>query len=184
MAEAVEEARSTQSLVPRYESLIRLAEAIRSHRGQKDLFQFVADGTAACSSIRWMAQLDRATNRINWHFSEAYDSAISRWFQISQRKKPVERWVDRTQQPVVLRVANEDTRFPKTIEALNNLGLPFAIAFPLSTAHQRLAALFSRVRSLTPIPRKKYVFCRSSQSRSHWPLTTLSRRSDANSFLI
>src|SRR5437588_13021340 len=42
-AERLEETRSTESLTPRYESVIRLAEAIGSHRDQHDLFQILAN---------------------------------------------------------------------------------------------------------------------------------------------
>jgi formate hydrogenlyase transcriptional activator len=140
MAEAVEEARSTQSLVPRYESLIRLAEAIRSHRDQKDLFQLLADELRQVVPFAAMAQLDHAGNRVNWHFSEGYALGISHVASIP-KEETVAWWVDRTQQPLVLQVANEETRFRATIEKLNNLGLRSLCAFPLSTAHQRLGSL-------------------------------------------
>ncbi len=138
--EEMEEARSTQALGRRYESLIRLAEAIRSHRDQKDLFQVLVDELSEVVSFHAMAQYDRAGNRVNWHFSEGYESGISRAKSIPKEETPAW-WVNRTQQPLVLQVANGDTRFPKTIEALNNLRLRSLCAFPLSTAHQRLGSL-------------------------------------------
>src|SRR5712692_1143243 len=73
-AEGLEGARSTQSLASRYESLIRLAEAIRSHRDQKDLFQLLAVELRQVVPFDVMAQCDHAGNKVNWHFSEAYDS--------------------------------------------------------------------------------------------------------------
>src|ERR1700730_17205722 len=73
-AERLEEARSTQSLAPRYESLIRLAEAIRSHRDQKDLFHLLVDELRQVVPFDVMAQCDHAGNKVNWHFSEPYDS--------------------------------------------------------------------------------------------------------------
>jgi len=75
-AEVLEETRSTQSVAPRYESLIRLAEAIRSRRDQKDLFQLLADELRQVVAFDAMAQCDPTGNRVNWHFSEAYDSRI------------------------------------------------------------------------------------------------------------
>src|SRR5882724_5907687 len=138
-AERLEEAPSTQSLAPRYESLIRLAEAIRSDRDQKDLFQFLADELRQVVPFDVMAQCDHAGNKVNWHFSEAYDSK-KRGSDIP-KEETVAWWVDRTQQPVVLQVAGEETRFPATIEALNRLGLRSLCALPLSTAHSRFGSL-------------------------------------------
>src|ERR1700731_2959253 len=115
--ERLEVARSTQSLVPRYESMIRLAEAIRSHRDQKDLFQLLADELRQVVPFDAMAQCDHAGNKVNWHFSEAYDSEISHVPDIP-REETVAWWVDRTQQPLVLQVGHEDSRFRTTIEAL------------------------------------------------------------------
>ena len=139
-AEALEAARSTQSLASRYESMIRLAEAIRSHRDQKDLFQLIADELCHVVPFDAMAQYDATGNKVNWYFSEAYDSEQCRVSDIP-KEETVAWWVDRTQQPVVLQVAKEETRFRTTVEGLNRLGLRSLCALPLSTAHQRLGSL-------------------------------------------
>src|SRR5258706_9558322 len=125
----MEVARSTQALEPRYESLIRLAEAIRSHRDQKDLFQVLVDELHHVVPFDAMAQFDRAGNRINWRFSEAYDSRRTRVSDIP-KEETVAWWVHRTQQPEVLQVANEETSFRTTIEALAQGGLRPLAAFP------------------------------------------------------
>jgi formate hydrogenlyase transcriptional activator len=140
MAEEVDGARSTQGLARRYESLIRLAEAIRSHRDQKGLFQFLADELHDVVPFDAMAQFDHAGNRVNWHFSEAYDTANSQVSDIPN-EETVAWWVHQTQQSLVIQVADEETRFHRTIEALHKKGLRSLCAFPLSTAHQRLGSL-------------------------------------------
>jgi formate hydrogenlyase transcriptional activator len=139
MAEGLEEARSTQSLTSRYESLIRLAEAIRSHRDEKDLFQLLVDELRQVVPFDVMAQCDHDGNKVHWHFSEAYDS--EKRVSDIPKEETVPWWVDRTQQPLVLQVTDEETRFPATIEALNKLGLRSLCALPLSTAHSRLGSL-------------------------------------------
>ena len=139
-AEALEGVRSTQSLVLRYESLIRLAEAIRSHRDQKDLFQVLADELRQVVPFDAMSQTDHTGNKVNWHFSDAYDSRISRVSDIP-KEESVAWCVHRTQQPVVIQVAAAETRFRATIEALNKLGLRSLCALPLSTAHRQLGSL-------------------------------------------
>ena len=138
-AERLEEARSTTSLTSRYESLIRLAEAIRCHRDQKDLFQFLADELRHVVPFDVMAQCDHAGKKVNWHFSEAYDS--EKRVSDIPKEETVAWWVDRTQRPVVLQGASADTQFPSTVEALNRLGLRSLCALPLSTAHSRFGSL-------------------------------------------
>jgi formate hydrogenlyase transcriptional activator len=135
------ETRSTQSLALQYESLIRLAEVIRSHLDQENLFQLLAHELRQVVSFDAMAQCDHAGNKVNWYFSEAYDSEMSNVSDIP-KEETVAWWVDRTQQPVVLQVGDEETRFRTTIEALSKRGLRSLCALPLSTAHSRLGSLF------------------------------------------
>jgi formate hydrogenlyase transcriptional activator len=139
-AERLEVADSMQALGPRYESLIRLAEAIRSHRDQKDLFKLLADELHQVVPFDAMAQCDNAGNKVNWHFSEAYDSQRFRVSDIP-KEESVAWWVVTTQQPLVLQVGDEETRFRATIEVLEKRGLRSLCALPLSTAHSRLGSL-------------------------------------------
>jgi formate hydrogenlyase transcriptional activator len=139
-AERLEEARSTESLTARYESLIRLAEAIRSHRDQNDLFQLLADELRQVVAFDAMAHCDHAGNKVHWHFSEELDSRVSRVSDIP-KEETVGWWVHHTQEAVVLQGANIDTRFRSTVEALGKTGLRSLCALPLSTAHSRLGSL-------------------------------------------
>src|SRR5882724_12845973 len=139
-AETLEVERSTQSLAPRYESLIRVAEAIRSHRNQKDLFQLLAVELRQVVPFDAMAQVDHAGNKVNWHFSEVYNSRRCRVSEIP-KEETAAWWVYRTQQPLVIQLSNEETRFRTTVEALSKLGLYSLCALPLSTAHRQLGSL-------------------------------------------
>src|SRR5882724_8072762 len=121
-AEQLEVERSAQSLAPRYESLIRVAEAIRSHRDQKDLFQFLTVELRQVVPFDGMAQVDHAGNKVNWHFSEAYDPRRCRVSDIPKEESAAW-WVHRTQQPLVIQITDEETRFRTTIQALNQRGL-------------------------------------------------------------
>src|SRR6202043_2054161 len=131
-AERLEVARSTHAVGPRYESLIRLAEAIRSHRDQKDLFQFLAEELRQVVPFDALSQCDHAGNKVNWHLSEDYESRSSRFPHIP-KEETVGWWVDQTQEPLVLQVGDGETRFRTTIEALNEVGLRSLCALPLST---------------------------------------------------
>ncbi len=132
--------RSTQSLAPQYESLIRLAEAIRSHRDQKDLFKVLADELRDVVPFDGICQCDPTGNKVNWHFSEAYNSDDHRISTIP-KEETVGWWVNRTQQSIVVQVDHEETRFPSTIELLSKKGLRSLCALPLSTAHRQLGSL-------------------------------------------
>jgi formate hydrogenlyase transcriptional activator len=139
-AERQEEARSTESLTARYESLIRLAEAIRSHRDPNDLFQLLANELRHVVAFDAMAQCDHAGNKVRWHFCEELDSRVSRVSDIP-KEETVGWWVHHTQEAVVLQGTNNDTRFRSTVEALDKMGLRSLCALPLSTAHSRLGSL-------------------------------------------
>jgi formate hydrogenlyase transcriptional activator len=132
--------RAAQTLGPQFESLIRLAEAIRSRPDQNDLFQLLAEELREVVPFDAICQVDHAGNKINWHFSEFCDSKFSGISDIP-KEETVGWWVDQTQQAVVLRVDSEETRFRTTIEALNRLGLRSLCAVPLSTAHSQLGSL-------------------------------------------
>jgi formate hydrogenlyase transcriptional activator len=132
--------RVAETLAPQYESLVRLAEAIRSHPDQKDLFQLLAHELRQVVPFDAMCQVDHAGNKINWHFSEVCDSKVSGISDIP-KEETVGWWVDRTQQAVVLRVDGGETRFRSTIESLHRLGLRSLCAVPLSTAHSQLGSL-------------------------------------------
>jgi formate hydrogenlyase transcriptional activator len=132
--------RSTQSLAPQYESLVRLAEAIRSHRDQKDLFKVLADELRDVVPFDGICQCDPTGNKVNWHFSEAYNSDDHRISTIP-KEETVGWWVNRTQQSIVVQVDHEETRFPSTIELLSKKGLRSLCALPLSTAHRQLGSL-------------------------------------------
>jgi len=132
--------RSTQSLAPQYESLIRLSEAIRSHRDQKDLFKVLADELRDVVPFDGICQCDPTGNKVNWHFSEAYNSEDHRISDIP-KEETVGWWVNRTQQSMVIQVDHEETRFRATIELLSKKGLRSLCALPLSTAHRQLGSL-------------------------------------------
>jgi formate hydrogenlyase transcriptional activator len=139
-AERLEEERSTQSLARRYESLIRLADAIRSQPDLEDLFQVVAVELQRVVPFDAMAQCDPTGNKVHWHYSAAIDSAVSRLSDVP--KEETVGWsVHRTQQPLVIQVTEDETRFHTSIERLRKLGLRSLCALPLSTARQQLGSL-------------------------------------------
>jgi formate hydrogenlyase transcriptional activator len=132
--------RAAETLAPQYESLIRLAEAIRSHPDPKELFQLLTEELSQVVPFDAICQIDHSGNKTHWNFSEVCDSKRSGISEIP-KEETVGWWVDRTQQAVVLRVHDQETRFRSTIEGLRRLGLRSLCAVPLSTAHSRLGSL-------------------------------------------
>src|ERR1700730_5516643 len=162
--ERLEEGRSTQSLARRYESLIRLANAIRSQHDLEDLFQVLAAELQNVVPFDAMAQCDHTGNKVHWHLSTAIDSALSRLSEIP--KEETVGWsVHRTQQPVVIQVSEAETRFRTTIERLRILGLRSLCAVPLSTAHQQLGSLVfsSQIADAYPPDEVKFLSLVSGQ---------------------
>src|ERR1700683_857889 len=139
-AQRLEMGGSKRSLTLQYQSLIRLGEAIRSHRDQKDLFHGRADALRDVVPFDGICQCDPTGNKVNWHFSEPYNSDDHRISNIP-REETVGWWVNRTQQSVAIQVDNQETRFRATIDLLSTKGLRSLCALPLSTAHRQLGSL-------------------------------------------
>ena len=65
-----------EALASRYEALTRIAELIRSHSDEKILFQTCASELHQVVAFDGLSWLDPATNWVQWHFLEPYDSAL------------------------------------------------------------------------------------------------------------
>jgi hypothetical protein len=109
-AERLEEERSRHSLDLRYESLIRLVDAIRSQGDLEDLFQVVAVELQKVVPFDVMAQCDHTGNKVYWHFSAAMDSAMDRSSDVP-KEESVGWSVYRTQRPLVIQVTDAETPF-------------------------------------------------------------------------
>jgi formate hydrogenlyase transcriptional activator len=126
----------------RYEALIRLAEAIRSHPDEKDLFQTVANELREVVEFDALCQLDGAANWVQWSFAEPYrDKLEARRLEAVPREDTAAWWVYRSQEAVTVHVTDEECRFPQMIDRLAKLGLSSACVLPLSTAHRKLGSL-------------------------------------------
>jgi formate hydrogenlyase transcriptional activator len=141
-ANALESPLSQNGLISRYEVLIRLAEAIRSHPDEKDLFQTLANELHEVVQFDSLCLLDGTANRVHWYFVEPYKSRReARRLEDVPKRGTAASWVYRNQQPVVLRLAAQETRFPEVLDRLRKLGLKSVCILPLSTAHRRLGSL-------------------------------------------
>jgi formate hydrogenlyase transcriptional activator len=98
----------------RYETLIRLAEVIRCHPEEKDLFQTVASELHKVVPFDALCQFDAAANWIQWSFLEPYNKEFE---ALVKRPLPKDEtlagWVHENQQPVVVGFADQKPRFRK-----------------------------------------------------------------------
>src|SRR6201998_4728281 len=131
-----------EELSSRYEALIRLAELIRSHPEEKDLFQTCANVLHQVISFDGMSHFDSSPNWVQWHLLEPYNSefeAIA--LKALPREETVAWWVYQNQQPLSIQCVDCDTPFPQVLKRLSRLGIRSVCALPLSTAHRKLGSL-------------------------------------------
>jgi formate hydrogenlyase transcriptional activator len=84
----------TEGMPSRYEALTRLAELIRSHPEEKDLFQTYARERHQVVALDAISQFDSAANCVQWHFLEPYNSEFEVFaLKALPREETVAWWV-------------------------------------------------------------------------------------------
>jgi formate hydrogenlyase transcriptional activator len=134
---------SCEALASRYEALIRLAEVIRSKPEEEDLFETLVSELHQVVPFDGISQLDPGANRVRWQFLEPYKENLEAMRAVSAipRDESASWWVYRNQQPIMIRVGDGGTRFPRSVSWLAKIGLRSLYALPLSTAHRQLGSL-------------------------------------------
>jgi formate hydrogenlyase transcriptional activator len=123
----------------RYESLIRLAEAIRSQQGEGDLFGLLAEELRRVVPFDAIAQFDETATKVNWRSHASHDAVCP--LTSAEREESVAWWVHQHQQPFVVPFVDRETRCRPSMERIRTLGLQSICALPLSTAHRKLGTL-------------------------------------------
>jgi formate hydrogenlyase transcriptional activator len=130
----------TEFINARYQSLIRLAESIRARRDPRELFDLLASELCRVVQFDAIAQYDEMANKVHWHVSEACSPSPVNRAEIS-KEETMAWWVYEHQQPVLIRRADSDVRFPAMMVQLRAHGMQSVCALPLSTAHRQLGSL-------------------------------------------
>jgi formate hydrogenlyase transcriptional activator len=125
----------------RYESLIRLAEAIRSGAGVDNLFGLLVEHLRGVVPFDAIAQFDETSTKVNWHNERPTGGPQPCPLQGADSSDTVAGWVHERQEPLVIADVDEETRFRVSMERLRSLGLGSMCAFPLTTAHRQLGSL-------------------------------------------
>jgi formate hydrogenlyase transcriptional activator len=129
-------------LAPRFRALIRLAQGIRSHPEETDLFRTLINELHEVVEFDALCQFDGTANWVQWYFVEPYKSKLeARRLEDVLKQETAAWWVYQNQQPVVVRLTDQETRFPHMLDRLAELGLNSSCTLPLSTAHRRLGSL-------------------------------------------
>jgi formate hydrogenlyase transcriptional activator len=128
------------SPVARYESLIRLADAIRSQPADGDLFGLLAEELRRVVPFDAIAQFDETATKVNWRSDVANAGSLCP-LTSAEREESVASWVHEHQQPLVVPFVDREARCRPSMERMRRLGLQSMCALPLSTAHRKLGSL-------------------------------------------
>jgi formate hydrogenlyase transcriptional activator len=123
----------------RYQMLIRVSQAIKSHRDSDELFR------ALTAELRRVVPFDGV---FCTHYNEAADKVEWRWSETASGmqlpdfppQETLTLWVYRHQQPLAIPYLDQELRFPRLTEFLKSEGIQSACAFPLTTVRRRLGS--------------------------------------------
>jgi transcriptional regulator with GAF, ATPase, and Fis domain len=132
-----QEAHDERTQAARYESLIRLAGAIRSRTGDDDLFGLLVDELRRTVAFDAIAQFDDTSAQINW----CNECASGELYPIADETASVASWVHENQLSLVIPDVEDETRFRPSMQRLQIVGLRSVCAFPLSTARRQFGSI-------------------------------------------
>ena len=132
-------ARPDSPFAQRYEMLIRVAQAIKAHRGSSELFQALASELSKVVEFDtiYCIRHDEAASRIVWLGSHSPSGVQRPDFPLGEMMTS---WIYEHQQPLVIPHLDRETRFPRVAEFLRNQGLQSICALPLTTVRRRLGS--------------------------------------------
>src|ERR1700685_2085856 len=102
-----------QSAEARYESLIRLADSIRTQHEPKELFRVLVNELRPVISFDAIAQFDESSKKVNWHLCESCQQLSSPLSEV-QIEETLAWWVSENQQSVVIADVRREMRFSHT----------------------------------------------------------------------
>src|SRR5260370_40920165 len=127
----------------RYEALIRVAQAICAHRDPKDLFCVLARELRQVIKFDGIgvAQYDEATKKMHWRVAERCHPPAAVLSTEFDPAETIPYWWYKHQQPLLIPLVDQETRFPRMMGQLKEYGIQSACALPLTTAHRRVGRL-------------------------------------------
>jgi formate hydrogenlyase transcriptional activator len=137
-------ATSEQSVVARYQALIRVSQAVSAYREPRKLFDVLVDELRRVIEFDGIgiAQYDEATGAIEWHVSIHCNEPNPVLKDKCAQKESMTCWVFQNQRPLVIPFVDQETRFPDTMELLKKHEIQSVCMLPLTTVHRRIGSMF------------------------------------------
>src|SRR5215470_263066 len=129
--------------IQQYQTLLEISEAIASNRDLTSLFHNLAQHLRAVVDFDWVSTLlyDPALDVMRLHLLEpALPDGLTGPAEMPVDDVP-SGWVWKTQEPLIIRDAAQETRFPRIGEWARQNGVKSYCALPLTSAGRRLGAL-------------------------------------------
>ena len=133
-----------QSVIARYEALIRVSQAVSAYREPRKLFEVLVDELRRVIEFDGIgiAQYDETKDAIEWHVSIDCDEPNPTLKDKCAQKETMTCWVFQNQRPLVIPFVDRETRFPDTMESLKKYKMQSVCMLPLTTAHRRIGSMF------------------------------------------
>jgi formate hydrogenlyase transcriptional activator len=134
---------SDAPLAERYETLMRVSQAIGAHRDPKDLFRALAAELHRVVQFDGIVveQYDEATNAIVWNACQVCNQQGPTAPPDCPADETITKWVYERQQPLLIRSLAGETRFPGMTQFLLERGFQSVCALPLTTVHRRIGTI-------------------------------------------
>src|SRR6266851_1229890 len=134
---------SRLSAVTRYESLVRVSNAIGTHRDPQELFGALVRELHRVVQFDYfgVSIRDEKSNTFHWHCVDAEtEAAIPPDPELAMEESDAW-WVYQNQEPLVTSLETHDARFSKFQEILKKYGVQSVCTLPLTTAHSKVGTL-------------------------------------------
>src|SRR5215471_19609599 len=127
----------------RYEALIRVSQAIGTHRDPKDLFCAMAKELKQVVQFDGIvvAQYDEVSNEIVWSSCQVCSQEGPTAPPPVPADESITKWVFLRQEPLIIPSLSQETRFPHIVTFLKEKGFRSVCALPLTTIHRRIGSI-------------------------------------------
>jgi formate hydrogenlyase transcriptional activator len=131
------------ALEARFESLVRLSQAIGAHRDTEELFDVLAEELHRVVSFNYISICirDQKCHTLPTRFVDVENRRVVPLEAKLTDDQRLMSWVYEHQQPVVTSTDKMEPRFRRTWEVFKSLDIRSICSLPLSTAHQKLGVM-------------------------------------------
>src|SRR6267143_1603026 len=134
---------SRLSAATRFESLVRVSNAIGTHRDPKELFSALARELHRVVQFHYVAVSirDEKSNAFHQHCVDVETEVVIPPDPELAMEESDAWWVYQNQEPLVTSLETHDARFSKFQEILKKYGVHCVCTLPLTTAHSKVGTL-------------------------------------------